>query len=260
MRFICLLLTGICLLTADLYGEFLRDSRGKFVRYAGAYDPGRIMLRDTPARAGEMRGVWIATVENIDFPKCRSAAEFKQQYRARLQKLRAAGFTAVIFQIRSNCDAFYPSVLAPYSRWMTGREGAGFKNFDPLRFMVDETHRYGMEFHAWFNPYRVENKTGLSKQAYLQTLAAGNFARRNPQWVLAQRNGNGFRLFLDPCIPQVVQHLCAVVREVITSYPVDAVHFDDYFYPYEKLGNEDNHSFARYNPPDDQRCQPETET
>ena len=248
MRCICLLLTGICLLTADLYGEYLRDSRGKFIRYAGAYDPSRIMLRDTPARAGELRGVWIATVENIDFPKCRSAAEFKQQYRARLQKLRAAGFTAVIFQIRSNCDAFYPSFLAPYSRWMTGRENVGFKNFDPLRFMVDETHRYGMEFHAWFNPYRVENKTNLSKQAYLKTLAPGNFARRNPQWVLAQRNGNGIRLFLDPGVPQVVQHLCAVVREVITRYPVDAVHFDDYFYPYEKLGNEDNYSFARYNP------------
>lgn len=249
MKFVLSMLPGILLLTAaTVRAEYLRDSKGNFVRYAGAHHAGKIMLQDVPARRNELRGVWIAVVENIDFPRCRTAAEFKQQFRTRVQKLRAAGFTAVIFQVRSNCDAFYPSRLAPYSRWMTGREGVGFKDFDPLRFMVDETHRHGMEFHAWFNPYRVENSTPLSKTAYLKTLAANNFARRNPQWVLAQKNGKNLRLFLDPGEPRVIQHVSAVVHEVVSRYPVDAIHFDDYFYPYEKLGREDDRSFARYNP------------
>ena len=165
-----------------------------------------------------------------------------------IRQLAAAGFTAVIFQVRSNCDAFYPTELAPWSRWLTGVEGVGLKGFDPLRFMVEEAHRNRLEFHAWFNPYRVTGGTALTKEAYLRTLSPRNFARRHPQWVLAQRVGSKRRLFLDPGIPQVVKHLAAVVREVAARYPVDAIHFDDYFYPYEPLGNEDARTFAAYNP------------
>lgn len=229
-------------------GEYLRDARGGFVPYAGRFDRSRITLRDVPPRAGEFRGVWIAMVENIDFPRCASAADFQQQFRARARRLAAAGFTAVIVQVRSNCDAFYPTELAPWSRWLTGEEGRGFRNFDPLRFMVDETHRCGLEFHAWFNPYRVTNSTSLTKSAYLDTLSRRNFARRNPQWVIAQRSGKNLRLFLDPGIPQVIGHIAAVVREVVTRYPVDAVHFDDYFYPYDPLKDEDARTFAAHNP------------
>ncbi len=231
-----------------LRGEYLRDSRGNFIRYAGKLNSSPVMVRDCPPRSGEFRAVWIATVENIDFPRCRTAAEFCQHYRNLLRRIKAAGFTAVIFQIRSNCDAFYPSAYAPFSRWMTGQEAAGWKNFDPLKFMVTETRRLGMEFHAWFNPYRVTNSTALSKAEYLRTLAPQNFARRNPQWVISQKTGKSRRLFLDPGVPQVVQHITAVVREVISRYPVDAVHFDDYFYPYDPLKNEDAATFARYNP------------
>ncbi len=245
-RWIYLLL--LSLFPGLLHGEYLKDDRGKFIRYAGNLNSAKVMLKDFPPPRREFRGVWIATVENIDFPRCRTAAEFKQRYRILMQKIRAAGFTAVFFQIRSNCDAFYPSAYAPYSRWMTGHEGVGFPGFDPLRFMVNETHRYGMEFHAWFNPYRVTNSTTLSKNAFLKTLSAKNFARRNPQWVIVQKNGKNNRMFLDPGVPQVVQHITGVVNEVISRYPVDAVHFDDYFYPYEPLGNEDAASFALYNP------------
>lgn len=239
---LALLLPGIAA------GEFLRDAEGAFVPYAGKFGAARIYLRDVPPRPGEFRGVWIATVENIDFPNCRTAAEFMAQYRDRVRRLAAAGFTAVIFQVRANCDAFYPTELAPWSRWLTGSEGVGFKGFDPLRFMVEEAHRNRLEFHAWFNPYRVTGGTALSKDAYLRTLSPRNFARRNPRWVLAQRIDRKQRLFLDPGIPQVVKHLAAVVREVATRYPVDAIHFDDYFYPYEPLGGEDAATFAAHNP------------
>jgi uncharacterized lipoprotein YddW (UPF0748 family) len=187
-------------------------------------------------------------VENIDFPAHKSEFAFKRDFRQMVQNIKNAGFNAVIFQIRSNCDAFYPTDLAPWSRWMAGQEGAFFKNFDPLKFMIDETHRHGLEFHAWFNPYRVTNKTALSKQAYLNTLSPNNFARKNPQWVLVKKHPDGNQLFLDPGVPQVVDHLAAVIADVVRRYNIDAVHFDDYFYPYEKIGNEDEQSYRLYNP------------
>jgi uncharacterized lipoprotein YddW (UPF0748 family) len=154
----------------------------------------------------------------------------------------------MIFQVRANCDAFYPSRFAPYSRWMTGVEGRGYSGFDPLSFMINETRRRGMEFHAWFNPYRVTNKTKLSKAAYLKTLSPDNFARKNPHCVLVKKHPDGNQLLLDPGVPQVVSHLCAVVDEVVRRYPVDAIHFDDYFYPYEKISTEDAATYSRYNP------------
>lgn len=232
-----------------LQAEILRDRAGKIVRYAGKFSNAQINLQDYRPRAGEFRGVWVAVVENIDFPAHKTAYSFQQSFCRMLNNIKAAGFTAVIFQIRSNCDAFYPTRLAPWSRWLSGKEGGHLgKNFDPLMFMINETHKRGLEFHAWFNPYRVTNNTTLSPKAYLATLSPSNIARQKPQWVLCKRNKAGNQLFLDPGNPQVIDHLAAVVGDVVRRYPVDAVHFDDYFYPYEKMGNEDSLSFRLYNP------------
>ena len=227
--------------------EVLRDAEGRPVRYAGKFNASKIEVKDCAPRKGEFRGIWVAVVENIDFRKHNSIQTFKKDFLTLLNNAKNAGFTAVIFQIRSNCDAFYNTRLAPWSRWMTGKEGVGLGKFDPLHFMITETHKKGMEFHAWFNPYRVIGNTKLDKITYLSTLAPNNFARQNPQYVLVKKNPAGNQLFLDPGMPQVVDHLCAVVDEVGRNYAVDAIHFDDYFYPYEKLGNEDQHTFRRYN-------------
>ena len=234
--------------TVPLSGEILRtaDNRRQ-VRYAGKLNKNPVFIRDYPAPGNEFRGVWVAVVENIDFPRHKTAAEFRKDFRVMVDKIAAAGFTAVIFQIRSNCDALYPSKLAPYSRWLSGKEGVGIRNFDPLSFMIAECHKRKLEFHAWLNPYRVCNATPMSKNAYLKTLSPKNFARKNPQWVIAQRNGKNLRLFLDPGVPQVVAHLTSIVSEILLKYPVDAIHFDDYFYPYEQLTNEDEISFRRFN-------------
>ena len=231
-----------------LGAEIVTRLDGKPVRYAGIYNSGTVEIRDYAPRSNEFRGIWVAVVENIDFSAHGSAAGFQQEFRTVLNNARRAGFNAVIFQIRSNSDAFYPSELAPWSRWLAGREGVGLENFDPLAFMVNETHRAGMEFHAWFNPYRVTNKTKLSKAAYLKTLSPDNFARKNPHCVLVKKHPDGNQLLLDPGVPQVVSHLCAVVDEVVRRYPVDAIHFDDYFYPYEKISVEDAATYRRYNP------------
>ena len=228
--------------------EILRDSAGKPVRYAGKFNSSQVNIRDFRPKKDEFRGIWIAVVENIDFKKHSDVQSFQSDFRQAADRAKNAGFTAIIFQIRSNCDAFYPSNLAPWSRWLSGQEGVGLGNFDPLRFMIDETHKRGMEFHAWFNPYRVIGNTPLSKNAYLKTLAANNFARRNPNCVLVKKNPAGNQLFLDPGMPQVQTHLCQIIGEVVQRYRVDAIHFDDYFYPYEKLGSEDAATFRKYNP------------
>ncbi len=224
---------------------------GRPVRYAGKFSSGPVRLPDRyQPRSREMRGVWVATVENIDFPKHADAASFKRDYIRLVENLRKANFNTVLFQVRPMNDAFYPSKLAPWSRWMTGREGQSLGgSFDPLAFMVAEAHRQGLEFHAWLNPYRVISRTPLSQAKYLATLDPKNFARRNPDLVLAAPVGKKeLSLFLDPGDPRVVRFIRAVVREIAVGYPVDGIVFDDYFYPYSGTGNIDAETYRKYNP------------
>ena len=227
----------------------LRDNSGRNIRRGGKYDPRPIYIPPAVnAKKGEFRGVWVSTVLNLDFPVSRSAAEFKQRYTAIVKKIAADGFNAVIFQIRPDCDAFYPSAFAPYSQWLTGVEGRGLKNFDPLAFMIQTAHAYRLEFHAWLNPYRVMNDVKVSKQNFLKSRHSKNFARQNPHLVLDFFNGKTHTLFLDPGRPEVIRHVQNTVYEICLKYNVDAIHFDDYFYPYEDIGNLDNTTFSRYNP------------
>ena len=220
------------------------------VPYARKFSRKKADITPYVARKGEFRGIWVATVENIDFPRTRSASEFIAAYNRILVNAKNAGFNAIIFQVRPASDAFYPSMLNPWSRNLCGVEGVGIAKFDPLAYMVSATHRAGMQFHAWLNPYRVCGNTKLSPAKYLRTLHKNNFARKNPQFVLAPPSERtGYRtLLLDPGVPQVRQHIVSTVNEIVTRYNVDAVHFDDYFYPYGGVANLDTASYRRYNP------------
>ena len=230
-----------------LFGEKLLDSRKKPVRYAGKFSSAPVWLPEYRARTHEFRGVWVATVENLDFAVHRDAASFKRDYLAIVDNLAKANFNAVIFQIRPCGDAFYPSRLTSWSQFLAGADGVGIKGFDPLRFMVAEAHKRGLEFHAWMNPYRVIGHTPLTKEAYLKKLSPGNFARRRPELVLsiAQPNRQNL-LLLNPGEPEVIGHIVAVVREVVTNYEVDAIHFDDYFYPYDGMRDQDAAAYKRF--------------
>ena len=197
----------------------------------------------------EVRGIWVASIENLDFKCSRSPADFINQYARLIRQIKNAGFNTIIFQVRPLNDAFYPSKYNPYSRFLCGKEGQGFSYpaFDPLKFMISEAHRNGIEFHAWFNPYRVHNGTGMSKNNYLKTLSAENFAARNPDCVLALPQSNGKNLLLlDPGHPKVKLFLCDTIREVVENYSVDAIHLDDYFYPYSGIGSADMATYRKY--------------
>lgn len=189
----------------------------------------------------EFRAVWIATVENIDWPSKKTLTT--QQQKAEFIKLldmhQRNGMNAVVMQIRPAADAFFPSRFEPWSEYLTGKQGRPpDPYYDPLAFMIEETHKRGMEFHAWMNPYRAMFNVNKS------SIAPSHVTRLFPQWFVTY----GSTKYFDPGLPQVRDHVNRVVRDVVERYDVDAIHFDDYFYPYHIAGKEfpDDATYAKY--------------
>lgn len=178
-----------------------------------------------PAPEREFRGVWIATVDNIDWPsrKNLSSAEQKAELIALLDRAAQLKLNAVIFQVRPQCDALYPSTLEPWSEFLTGAMGkAPNPAWDPLATAVAEAHKRGLELHAWFNPYRALHPCAKS------SVSPKHVSKAKPELVRSY----GSYLWLDPGEPEVQAHSLAVVMDVVRRYDVDGIHFDDYFYPY----------------------------
>lgn len=222
-------------------------------RYAGKLDPRPVKLPPFyAAQKNELRGIWVATIFNIDYPRPQNVEAFKKFYSNMCRNLASSSFNAIFFQVRPANDAFYRSKLNPWSRYLSGTEGvplSGAGNFDPLAYMVREAHRHGLSFHAWLNPYRVCNGTKLTKKQYLNTLAVNNFARLHPDLVIECKQPDGQRkLVLDPGAPAVRKFVEATVNEIIWNYPVDSIHFDDYFYPDNISAAADRATFLRNNP------------
>jgi uncharacterized lipoprotein YddW (UPF0748 family) len=189
----------------------------------------------------EFRAVWVATVDNIDWPseKYLSTDSQKTEFIRLLDMHQRNGMNAIIVQIRPATDAFYPSQYEPWSEWLTGTQGKPpIPYYDPLEFMITETHKRGMEFHAWMNPYRAEFKIGES------SISPTHITKLHPDWFLPY---GSIKLF-DPGNKEVQQFVTNVVKDVVKRYDIDAIHFDDYFYPYRIAGKEfpDSVSFAKY--------------
>ena len=189
----------------------------------------------------ELRAFWIATVDNIDWPKQRTDSVAKQQkdFIEILDIYKKLNYNAVIVQIRSVGDAFYESKLAPWSRFLTGKEGQAPKNnFDFLAWMIQESHNRGFEFHAWFNPYRATSDLNL------RNLSEKHDFNLHRDWMIKY----GDKYYYNPGLPEVESHLIKIVEEVVLKYDIDAVHFDDYFYPYRihKVEFNDKTAFEKY--------------
>ncbi len=171
----------------------------------------------------EFRAAWIATVVNLDWPTVAGADPNTQraQLVSILDGLKSAGINAVIFQIRTECDAFYPSLIEPWSRWLTGQQGlAPSSPFDPLQFAIDEAHKRGIELHAWFNPYRAERVAGS------YTLDPRHVTIVHPDWVIQM----GTYRFLNPGMKAVRDYVSGIIADVVRRYDIEGVHMDDYFY------------------------------
>ncbi len=180
----------------------------------------------TSAPKREFRGVWIHTVGQDRYRKMNSAA-MKYYLSEMVRKFDEIGINALIFQVRPEADAFYQSDYEPWSRFLAGRQGQAPDDpaFDPLAFLIDECHKRGMELHAWLNPYRV--KSNASTQ-----LAEEHIYWKYPERFLQYGN----QLYFDPGLPENRNFICDVVRDIVSRYDVDAIHMDDYFYPYPIAG------------------------
>ncbi len=197
--------------------------------------------KDYPKAQREFRGVWVATVNNTDWPSRIDLTTDEQKKEAveLLDLLKNNNFNAVILQVRPQCDALYKSDLEPWSYFLTGKQGTAPSPFyDPLQFWIEEAHKRGLELHAWINPYRAHHVKGGEVSEY-------SVVKKHPDWVVHLKAGYWW---LDPGKKEVQDYSYNVVMDITKRYDIDGIHFDDYFYPYPSYNN--NEDF-----PDDQSWQ-----
>ncbi|MGW2119543.1 glycoside hydrolase family 10 protein [Streptomyces zhihengii] len=175
----------------------------------------------------EFRGMWLASVDNRDWPSARglSAARQRAELRAHLDTAVERRLNTVIFQVRPAADALWPSPHEPWSEYLTGTQGRD-PGWDPLGTAVREAHARGLHLHAWFNPYRVAIHDDPSR------LVSSHPARRHPEWVVPY----GGKLYYNPGLPEVRAFVQDAMTDAVRRYDIDGVHFDDYFYPYPVAG------------------------
>lgn len=201
--------------------------------------PESIACTTNPATPkSQFRAMWIATVVNIDWPSQAglSVAAQQAEYRGWLDLAVQRHMNAVVVQVRPAADAFWPSPYEPWSQWLTGTQGTA-PGYDPLAFLVSEAHARNLDFHAWFNPYRVGMTTDVTQ------LVATHPARQHPEWTFAY----GGRLYYNPGIPAVRTFVEDAMMDAVSRYDIDGVHWDDYFYPYPDGSTiPDQATFAQY--------------
>jgi uncharacterized lipoprotein YddW (UPF0748 family) len=195
--------------------------------------------QDMPKR--ELRAAWIATVVNIDWPskKGLSAQQQQEEYVKLLDHLKSVGMNAVIVQVRPTADTFYPSSFEPWSEFLSGVQGQSVQPYyNPLAFMIEQAKQRGLEFHAWFNPYRASMSKGF-------TPSESHPMKKYPEWFLTY----GGKWYYDPGHPEAREYVFNSIMETVKHYDLNAVHFDDYFYPYKVPGEHfpDSTSYSLYN-------------
>ena len=205
---------------------------------------GNEFSKTTPKR--DLRGVFLASVFNLNWPTNRTATPAVQRAEliTILDNLKANGYNTVFFQVRPASDALYASTLEPWSYYLTGTEGlAPSPLWDPLEYAITESHKRGLDLHAWINPYRSKNGT--------YTNAASHPSNTNPSWVLTAATNVNLKI-LDPGLPAVRNHIVSIIQDIATRYDVDGIHFDDYFYPSAFMkavpDNQDKQTFIDNNP------------
>jgi uncharacterized lipoprotein YddW (UPF0748 family) len=198
----------------------------------------------------QLRGMWLTTVLNIDFPSRPGLpeAQVKAEYEKWLDLAVAQRHNAIFVHVRPSGDAFWPSAYAPWSEWLTGRRDGQSPGWDPMAFLVSEAHARNLEFHAWFNPYRGSQPAPDGAGADFAKLAPGHPLLAHRDWAIAYPTGRTARLYFDPGNPDARKFVEDAMLEAVRKYDIDGVHFDDFFYPYPQNGEDfpDDASYARY--------------
>ena len=185
----------------------------------------------------EMRGVWVASVGNLNYPSKKGLSEqqLKNEIDAILEDCRDVGFNTIFFQVRPCADALYKSDIYPWSEFVTGIQGkAPENNFDSLGYILEKAPEYGIAVHAWVNPFRVTNGSATNPKHNVEELSENHPARLNPDYVVAYSDG---KLYFDPGNPDAREVIISGIEELCTIYPgLAGIHIDDYFYPYPVSG------------------------
>ena len=179
----------------------------------------------------DFRATWVSTVANIDFPKRADIGncEAQQQHLIEmLDEFQAMNLNAIVFQVRPTADALYKSDLEPWSHWLTGKQGEAV-SYDPLEFVCAEAHKRGIDVHVWINPYRV-----TIPAMDIDSLAPSHMYHQHPEWFVKY----GKQWYYNPALQETRDFLCQVVADLVTRYDIQAIHMDDYFYPYPIAGEE----------------------
>ncbi len=201
-----------------------------------------LLLATLSARAEiAFRGAWIATVANIDWPTPAAVGNDSLQKAEMtwiLDSLESLGINAIIFQVRPTADALYYSEYEPTSHWLMGTQGAAL-TYDPLEWTIEEAHKRNMEVHVWLNPYRVNlAKTDTS------IIAPNHIFRQHPEWFWSYAK----QWYFDPGLEATREWICTIVQDIVYRFDIQAIHMDDYFYPYPqgKQVLPDEATFAKY--------------
>ena len=188
----------------------------------------------------EMRGVWISSVYNIDFPSKAglSADEQKAELDSIIENVKAANLNTIFFQIRPTADALYKSELYPTSAYLTGEQGTELKDgFDPLAYIVEKAHQNDILLHAWINPFRITPGSKTTFESDMASLSPDNPAVVHADWTVAYEDG---KLYFDPGNPNAREYIISGAVEIVKNYEVDGIHIDDYFYPYPVYVTDEN--------------------
>jgi uncharacterized lipoprotein YddW (UPF0748 family) len=199
----------------------------------------------TTTEPRQLRGMWLTTVSNRDFPSRQGldAATIQEEYRGWLDVAQRMNHNAVFVHVRPSGDAFWPSDYVLWSEWLTGRRDGTSPGWDPMAFMVAETHARNMEFHAWFNPYKASQSGNVADLPLNHPLA------RHPEWAVSYPQGSkSARLYYNPGIPEARRYVEDSILEPVRKYDIDGVHFDDFFYPYPAPKKDflDQQAFGQY--------------
>ncbi len=252
MKYICKIFLLVCLLI--MLSSFASCSEVEKLSDAGRLPSLLAMEKASDATVGiinpyaEVRGVWIATVGNLNFPSKKGLSEkaLALELDAIVEKCGELGLNAIFFQVRPAADALYSSDLFPASEYVSGKQGVmPEEDFDCLRYLTDIAHKAGISVHAWVNPLRVTYGSAKYPKTDISVLSEDHIARKNTDWVIPYADG---KLYFDAGNPWVRDYVAMGVREIAENYDVDGIVFDDYFYPYPVSGAEfdDSLSFSLY--------------
>lgn len=178
-----------------------------------------------PVKPAEIRGVWVATVANIDWPSSKGLtdAQRRTEVITILDQAKSIGLNTIFFQVRPTGDAMYRSDLEPWSEFLTGASGVGpADGSDPLEEWITLAHSRGIELHAWINPYRVGHPKLTGPQSATHPSNALSSVTRE----------YGEYKWMDPGEDIAKEHTLKVVEDLCRRYELDGIHVDDYFYPY----------------------------